>query len=183
MKLPDFIQYNRTAAAAALILVILAAVPLGTVRSVNALERKVEKLYDSGDREGGSVRSDLARMADYGQNLFAIADAIGCADPSFSSALSDLRAALGSPIMPADSADALMSAASLTYNRILSLPDLSETQKNSAISYFYEMDSTRMRLQNNEAYARAADRYNDALDSFPASLFCLGKSPAITFGH
>ena len=179
----DFIKYNRTAAIAVLIAVILAAVPLGTIRSVSALADKVEKIYENGDSRGGTVRAYLSRMADYGQNLYAIADALGCSDSSFADALAALRASLDSPIAEKNAAEELMSAASLAYNRIMALPDAPEAQKNSAISYFYEMESTRARLQNNQKYAAAAEKYNRALESFPASLFTGGRDTAITFGH
>ena len=183
MKLPDFLKYNRTAAIAALIVVILAAVPLGTLRSVGSLQRKVEKIYDTGDNKNGTVRTDLTRLSDYGQNLYAIADSLGCADANFADSVAALRASLDSPLMETDTVTALMSAASLSYNRILNAPDIPESQKNSAISYFYEMDSTRARLQNNKEYESAALRYNDAIETFPASLFCSAKDPAVTFAH
>ncbi|MBQ2708588.1 MAG: hypothetical protein IJF67_10005, partial [Clostridia bacterium] len=158
------------------------AVPLGAIRSLSSLEKKVEKIYDAGDERGGTVRTDLTRLADYGQNLFAIADALGCADAAFAGAIAALRASIGSPITDEDAVTPLMSAASLSYNRIMALPDVPEAQKNSAVSYFYEMDSTRARLQNNEKYAAAADKYNRALESFPASLFAGGRGQAIVFG-
>lgn len=179
----NFFKYNRTAAWAVLIAVIAAAIPVGAIRSVSALENKVEKIYESGNDRYGTARTDLSRLAEYGQNLLAITDSLGCADSQFDDALKELRAALTSPLADTDAVTAVMNAASLSYNRLIALPDVPEAQKNSAISYFYEMTSTLARLQNNEEYAKAAQKYNNAKSSFPASLFTGGKESAITFGR
>lgn len=177
----ETLKFNRVLAITVMILVIAAAIPCGVIRSVNALERKVEKIYDAGDERNGTVRTDLTRLADYGQNLYALAEPLGCADAAFAEAVTALRGTIGSPITDGDAITALMSAASLAYNRMMALPEITESQKNSAVLYFYEMDSTRARLQNNEQYAAAARKYNRAIESFPASLFCSGKESAITF--
>ncbi|MBE6562017.1 MAG: hypothetical protein E7662_12925 [Ruminococcaceae bacterium] len=177
----ETLKFNRVLAITVMILVIAAAIPCGVIRSVNALERKVEKIYDAGNERNGTVRTDLTRLADYGQNLYALAEPLGCADAAFAEAVTVLRGTIGSPITDGGATTALMSAASLAYNRIMALPEITESQKNSAVLYFYEMDSTRARLQNNEQYAAAARKYNRAIESFPASLLCGGKEPAITF--
>lgn len=179
----ETLKFNRVLAIAVMILVIAAAIPCGVIRSVSSLERKVDKIYDAGDERYGTVRTDLTRLADYGQNLYALAEPLNCADAAFAEAVTALRSTIGSPITDEDAVTALMSAASLSYNRMMALPDITETQKNSAVLYFYEMDSTRARLQNNRQYAAAAQKYNRAIESFPASLFCGGKDKAMIFGN
>ena len=176
----EILKFNRPLAIAVMILVIAAAIPCGAIRSVASLESKVEKIYDAGDDRNGTVRTDLTRLADYGQNLYAIAEPLGCADAAFADAITALRSTIGSP-MTEDVLTPLMSAASLAYNRMMALPTLTEEQKNSAVLYFYEMDSTRLRLGNNEQYDAAAQKYNRAIESFPASLFCSGKDRAMLF--
>ncbi len=177
----ETLKFNRVLAITVMIFVIIASIPCGTIRSVSSLEKKLEKIYNAGDERSGTVRTDLTRLADYGQNLYALAEPLGCADAAFAEAISALRASLDSPITEDDAMTALMSAASLSYNRMMALPEITEAQKNSAVLYFYEMDSTRARLSNNEQYAAAADKYNRAIESFPASLFCGGKEKAILF--
>lgn len=186
MKIPDFIRFNRPAAAAVLTVVVLAGVPLGAVRSVHALERRVETAYTDGSSKYGTPKADLSKLAEYAEQLYSIASANGCdgeGTGSMKPHIDALRQSLASPIADTDALTPLMSAASLAYNRLLNDEALSDAQKNSAISYFYEMDSIRMRLQNNEEYAAAAQKYNGALRSFPASLFCGGMDDAITFGR
>lgn len=178
----ETLKFNRVLAIAVLILVIAAAIPCGVLRSVSALENKVETVYDEGDKRDGTVRTDLTKLAEYAQNLYAAAEPAGCADTAFAEAIRFLQASLGTP-MTEDTLTPLMNAASLTYNRIMAHPALSEAQKNSAVLYFYEMDAIRARLRNNDAYADAARKYNRAIDSFPASLFCGGKDKAMIFGN
>ncbi len=177
----EILKFNRILAIAVLITVIIAAIPCGAIRSVSALENKVETIYSEGDERNGTVRTDLTKLADYAQNLYALAEPLGCADAGFADAVSAVQASLDSPITE-DTLTPLMNAASLAYNRIMAHPALTEAQKNSAVLYFYEMDAVRARLQNNEKYADAARKYNRAIESFPASLFCRGKDKAIVFG-
>lgn len=122
------------------------------------------------------------RFVTYGENLYAIAEALGCGDTSFDGANKALRAALDSPFGTPLSTEEVFRAASLAYNRILALEDVPVNQKNSATSYFYEMQSARMRLTDNEAYRTAAEKYNDAIRSFPASVLSPGRQPAAIVG-
>ena len=57
-----------------------------------------------------------------------------------------------------------------------------ESLKNLLIAYYYEMQSDEMRLANNEDYAKRANAYNRAIDTFPASVLCPGHTPAVLFG-
>ena len=178
----EILKFNRPLAIAVMILLIAAAIPCGVLRSVSALERKTERIYAEGDERDGTVRTDLTKLAEYAQNLYAAAEPLDCADAAFAEALRAMQASLDTP-MTEDMLTPLMNAASLAYNRIMAHPTLTEAQKNSAILYFYEMDAIRARLRNNDAYADAAQKYNRAIDSFPASLFCGSKDKAMTFGN
>lgn len=177
----ETLPYNRALAIAVMLLVIAAAIPCGAIRSVSSLERKTETVYNEGNDRYGTVRTDLTKLADYGQNLYAVAEPLDCADAGFAEAVRALQSSIGSP-MTEDTVTPLMNAASLAYNRIMAQPTLSEAQKNSAVLYFYEMEAIRTRLQNNETYADAVRKYNKAIASFPASLFCGGKEKVILFG-
>ena len=178
----EILKFNRPLAIAVMIAVIIAAIPCGALRSVSALERKTERIYEEGDKRDGTVRTDLTKLAEYAQNLYAAAEPLGCADAAFAEAIRAMQTSLDTP-MTEDTLTPLMNAASLSYNRIMANTALTEAQKNSAVLYFYEMDAIRARLRNNDAYADAARKYNRAIDSFPASLFCGGKDKAMTFGN
>jgi hypothetical protein len=65
--------------------------------------------------------------------------------------------------------------------RVVHIYKADETVKKSATAYFYEMQSTEMRLANNGDYAARADKYNDAIRGLPASLLSPGRKPAATF--
>ena len=78
-----------------------------------------------------------------------------------------------------EAADALYGAASMAYNRIINRTDVPDTQRQSAISCFYEIDSTRARLMNHKEYYAAAEKYNRAIRSFPGVLSA--RSPVDTY--
>ena len=124
----ETLKFNRPLAIAVLILVIAAAIPCGVLRSVSALERKTERIYEEGDKRDGTVRADLTKLAEYAQNLYAAAEPAGCADGTFAEAIRTLQASLATP-MTEDTLTPLMNAASLSYNRIMAHPTLSEAQK------------------------------------------------------
>lgn len=167
----NFIKYNRAAAWCALIVIILTAIPLGANLSVNRLEKSLIRIYEEDSPRYGSPRADLRRLADYGEQLSSIASAVLGEDASFRDEVDDLRR-LGEsdPLRQKEAADALFRAASMAYNRIIGTDGVSDSQKQSAIAYFYEMDSTRARLMNHEEFADAAVKYNRAVTSFPGLL-------------
>lgn len=167
----NFIKHNRAAAWCALILIVLGSIPLGAHLSVARLEKSLVGIYEEDSPRYGSPRADLRRLGDYGEQLCSIADATLGADSELRKAVADLRRlAETDPLRQKEAADALYRDASLAYNRILNTDGVSDAQRQSAISYFYEIDSTRARLMHHEEYAAAAKKYNHAVTSFPGLL-------------
>lgn len=167
----NFLKHNRGAAWCALVIAVIASVVLGANVSVSRLEKTLLRTYTEDSDRYGSPKADLRRLADYGEQLYAISSAVLGENPSFRDAISDLRTRSETdPLRQKDAADALYTAASLSYNQIINRADVPDAQRQSAISYFYEIDSTRARLMNHEEYAKAADNYNRAVTSFPGML-------------
>ena len=165
------LKYNRPLAWCVLIVLVIAAMPLGANLSVSRLERNLTRIYEEDSDRYGSPKADLRRMADYGEQLCSIASAVLGEDTSFRAAVTDLRRlAQEDPLRQKEAADALFRAASLAYNKIINRTDVPDAQRQSAISYFYEIDSTRARLMNHEEYYAAAVKYNRAIRSFPGVL-------------
>ena len=165
------LKYNRPLAWCVLIVLVIAAMPLGANLSVSRLERNLTRIYEEDSDRYGSPKADLRRMADYGEQLCSIASAVLGEDESFRRAVTDLRRlAEDDPLRQKEAADALFRVASLAYNKIINRTDVPDAQRQSAISYFYEIDSTRARLMNHEEYYAAAVKYNRAIRSFPGVL-------------
>ena len=166
-----FLKYNRPLAWCVLIAIVIAAIPLGANLSVSRLEKDMIRIYEEDSGRYGSPRADLRRLADYGEQLCSITAAVLGENASFRDAVNTLRRLSESdPLRQKDGADALYSAAAMAYNRLLTAEGISESQKQSAISCFYEIDSTRTRLMNHKEFSAAAEKYNRAIRSFPGVL-------------
>ncbi len=174
----QFFKYNRPAAIAALVLIVIFSVPLGAIRSVSSLAGRVETAYAD-----TQARSDLEKYVSHAENFAAAYEALCGSDPALRAAIGDLADAIDSPFEITDEPHTLSSlAASAYYKASLLTVEGTESLKNSLISYYYEMQSDEMRLSNNTDYAEKADAYNRAIRAFPASLFCPKHTPAATFG-
>ena len=174
------LKYNRPLAWCVLIVLVIAAIPLGANLSVARLDDTLTRIYEEDSDRYGSPKADLRRMADYGEQLCSIASAVLGEDTSFRAAVTDLRRlAEDDPLRQKEAADALYGAASMAYNRIINRTDVPDTQRQSAISCFYEIDSTRARLMNHKEYYAAAEKYNRAIRSFPGVLSA--RSPVDTY--
>lgn len=171
---------NRTVAWVAFAVIAALAIFLGANRTVASYRSRVEKSFRDGTKEYGSPAEDLKKYADCAWRLLAITgDTEGNA---FSVAYADLNKAKDDPFALGDSADRVYREATAAYQRFIAAGD-DETGKstNSAILLFTEMESTRMRLRNNEAYHKSALRLNGAVNAFPASILVADRRTAWTF--
>ncbi len=171
------IRHNIPLAVAALVLIVVLALVLGTVRSVSSLAGKAEKLYAKESDTYGSPKKDLTKIVEWSTELNAISVAAGCGE--FTDEIGALRDTLASPVGQGNSALALYTAASSAYARITAKKDITEDQEKSATLYFYDIQSTMTRLKSNEDYRRAAEKYNAAIRSFPGIL--LRRDPAAEY--
>ena len=172
----QFLKYNRGAASAALAVLVILSVLLGVNRSVSSLAGKVEDAYID-----TQVQSDLTKYVGYARQFAAAAEALYGKDAALTSAIEELNGALTTPIGMGDRLDAVSTLAAAVYYKLNLDEKADETVKKSAIAYFYEMQSTEMRLANNEDYAGRANKYNDAIRGLPVSLLSPGRKPAATF--
>lgn len=165
------LKYNRPLAWCVLIVIVIAAIPLGANLSVSRLEKKLIRIYEVDSDRYGSPKADLRRLADYGEQLGAIAAATTGEADAIHAAVADLRRlAQENPLRQRAAVDDLYGAASMAYNQIINRTDVPDSQRQSAISCFYEIDSTRTRLMNHKEYYAAAEKYNRAIRSFPGVL-------------
>ncbi|MBQ8746847.1 MAG: hypothetical protein IJZ08_03160 [Clostridia bacterium] len=174
----QFFKYNRTVAVIALVITVALCIPLGVIRSVTSLKVRVEDSFTD-----TQAQSDLKKYATHAENFIAAYEAFCGSDPDLREALSAYRDVIGTPFLMTDEMETLSSmAANAYYKASLITDEGDETLKNSLIAYYYEMQSDEMRLANNEDYANRANAYNRAIDAFPASVLCPGRTPAILFG-
>ena len=174
------LKYNRPLAWCVLIAIVIAAIPLGANLSVARLEGNLTRIYEEDSPRYGSPKADLRRLADYGEQLCAITSTVLGEDASFRGEVDDLRRlAESDPLRQKEAADALFRAASMAYNRIIGTAGVPDSQRQSAISCYYEIDSTRARLMNHKEYYAAAEKYNRAIRSFPGVLSA--RSPVDTY--
>jgi xanthine dehydrogenase molybdopterin-binding subunit B len=164
------ILHSRAAAILALILLIPISVVLGGRVALFRLAAKAEAAYTEDSARWGCAKSDAQKIAEYGDQLSAITAALTGDVSLAEKAEAARRAADASPIGQTEVV-ALYRAAAVAYQSLQIDPSLTDQQKRSATAYFYEMQSVMQRLANNEAYARAAARYNEACRSFPSSLW------------
>ncbi len=172
-----FLKYNRRAAIAALLVIILLSVVGGVNRSVASLARKAEDAYTE-----TKVYADLTDYVSYAQNFAAAHSALYGEDAALRHAIDALGKALVSPTAMTDELKTLSSLAASAYYKLSLDKTADETVKRSAMAYYYEMQSTEMRLNNNTEYKNRAMKYNTAICSFPASLLASGRKPAVLFG-
>lgn len=164
----SIISSSRPLAAVGLVLAVTLSVGGGSFRAVRTLENKTEKIYTKYDADAGSPKEDIAKIADYAEQLNAVALAAGAQD--FTEELSALRDNIASPLGQGDAVQKLCAAASLAYNQITAL-NAAEQQKTSAKLYYYDLNSAYQRLKNNELYNAAAEKYNGARETLLGGLF------------
>lgn len=174
-----FFKYNRAVAWAVLCVTVAFSLVFGVYRSVSQLESKAERIYSVESAQYGCAQSDISKLIGYGRELYAIHQSVLGENASLRDALSALDQAKSSPIRQDILARTLQQEAALSYNQLILCDSLTEQQKNSVTSYYYEINSTMQRLAGNRDYAKIAAQYNRACTSFPGSL--LGKEPAATY--
>ena len=169
-----FFKYNMGAAVGALVLIVILSVFCGVNRTVASRKSAVSSRFDK------TVAADLRSYAEYGSKFASLSSSLGCDVKDLQNALSALDNS--SPF--GGSGDAIVSAASKAssvYAELSSKKDADEALLRSAKSYYYEMESTVMRLKENKSYNSAAARYNKAVSSFPANVITGGGKPAAVF--
>ncbi len=172
----QFFKYNRTAAIIALVLIVILCIPLGTIRSVSSLKGRVQDSFTD-----TKVQSDLKKYASHAENFIAAYEAFCGSDPALRQAFGAYRTVIDTPFVMTDEMETLSALAANAYYKA-TLAEGDESLKNSLIAYYYEMQSDADRLARNTGYAKRADAYNRAIESFPASVFCPGRTPAALFG-
>ena len=171
---------NRAVAWAAFALIAALAILLGANRTVASYRARVEKSFRDTAGEYGSPAEDLKKYADHASRLFAITG--DTEKNAFSAALSDLNRTKEDPFALGDAADRVYGEAAKAYQRLLaSEGDDAGKRNNNAILLFAELESTRMRPRNNEAYHKNALRLNSAVKAFPASILVFDRRTAWTF--
>lgn len=169
------IKYNRPLAFAALVIIVALSIVLGCVRTLSSLENRVDKLYSS-----TKAMSDVTDLYGYASKIQAGAKAAGLDTAKLDDALEELSKTSSDPTALSDTVNAVFSESSILYSDISYSGKVADMT--SLTAYMAEIESTMMRLQNNTKYNEAALKYNRAIDSFPASVFALGRKSAAVFG-
>ena len=169
-----FFKYNVGAAAGALVLIVILSVFLGVNRTVASRKSAVSSRFDK------TVAADLRSFVEYGTRFASAASSLGCDVNGLQGALSALDNSSpfngsGEAVVPA------ASKAASVYGELSSKKDADDALLRSAKSYYYEMESTVMRLKENKSYNSAAARYNRAVSAFPANVITGGGKPAAVF--
>ena len=161
-----FFKYNVGASIGALVLIIILSVFLGVNRTVSSYKNNVIKNFTI---TGDSVSSDLQSYIDFAKQLSAIAAANGCNTAQLDAELAKL--VTDDPFSGADEAlNRASSAAAVVYAELSAKTNIDDRQRRTAVSCNAEMYSLISRIQNNDAYNKAAKKYNKAANAFPASV-------------
>lgn len=169
-------QYNRKLASICLICIIALALAFGTLRSVSALASDVERIYQNGSEQYGTLRTDIARLTSQANELLSLfAAVIGSNGDSIAlnNAISTLSGNLDHPCSAAFAqalADLRTYAAAVYYKLDIEESIQNTQQHTTAIAYYRELQSTLMRISNNQEYTTVAQKYNAAIQSPPGSV-------------
>ena len=182
-------QYNRKLASICLICIIALSMVFGTLRSVSALSSDVERVYQNGSEQYGTLRTDIAKLASQASELLSLYAAVIGDDKdsgALSGAVSALTENLDRPCSAvfAQALDDLRLYAAAVYYKLDIEESIQNTQQyTTAVAYYRELQSTLMRISNNQQYAAAAKKYNAAIQSFPGSaaagLLSLESAPVV----
>ncbi len=166
------IKYNRPLAAIVLVAVIVLSLVVGINRTLVSYKGKVDRIYDS-----SKAMSDLMDLHIYATKISSAGSIYGIDTSDLESALKALNDSIYDPTGLDDSVTEVYTQAGAVYSSLYA-----EAKDDVSItSYMAEIDSVMMRLKHNDDYNNAAERYNKAIKSFPASLFSLGRKPAPIF--
>ena len=174
------LKYNVPAAIIALVVIIALSIFLGTLRSVNSISKKVTAKYEVTHLKYGSPQTDTGKLVGYADQIIGIAGAAGVDCGALRSARDAFAGACSAPFDLSQAYSVLRSEEAAVYG-VASRSELTESAKNSLVSYHTEFISTCQRLAKNTYYNNQAKTFNSAIRSFPASLFFGNRKPAAVF--
>ncbi len=161
-------KYNRPLAVIALVIVVTLALVVGPIRTLSSYESKLERVYDS-----SKAMSDLMDLHGYATKISSAGSIMGVDTAQLEKSLKALNDSIYDPTGLGNSVTEVYTQAGLVYAAL--------DADTSTVAYMREIDSTMMRLKHNDSYNDAAEKYNSAIKSFPASIFALGKKAAPLF--
>ncbi len=161
-------KYNRPLAVIALAAVVVLALVVGPIRTLSGYENKLERVYDS-----SKAMSDLMDLHGYATKISSTGSIMGVDTAQLEKALKALNDSIYDPTGLGNSVTEVYTQVGLVYSAI--------DADTSTVAYMREIDSTMMRLKHNDSYNDAAAKYNEAIKSFPASIFAIGKDSAPLF--
>ena len=172
---------SRPFAAICLAVVIALSVLLGGLRSVKRLEKKAVNAYYTDYTNYGEADEDIKKLNRYASMLYSLCEACGCAVQDFGATVDAFDKTAGDPYLSDDLYQSLFNLSTLSYNVLINSNRATEQQRTSAKQYLYEIESTIRRLDNNDGYNAAAQKYNAAIGSFPVRLFLKNADGMIVF--
>ena len=164
-----------------LIVCILVCIPLSMLKTVAKLEKEAKAAYTENTSRYGDAEEDVGKLAGYASNLLSVCKASGVDCSELENLVNILKERKKSPIGLDDCYHELKTASSFAYENAILSKALTDDQKQSAILYQQEIESVCKKLANNKGYADAADAYNNAIESFPASLLFGRWEKAVKF--
>lgn len=164
---------SRKFAFLATILMIVAAIYLGGLRSLYALRSTAEEYYYVGSERSNSVVSYLEAEVSTARNLLTVAARYIPEDDSGALKLEDVAYELDSelyinPSLAAQKSENLKQEFTLLADRLDNMT-LSDSDSDYVRSLRSSMNSRQNQIAGNP-YNEAAQKYNDAIQQFPANL-------------
>lgn len=171
----NLIAKNRPLAIAALVLLLLAAVLVGPVRSVRSQESKLEKAFTSSAELYESVKPALVEFSRNADRFLDVYRQITGSDDEDSRAMANLlatfEAEMNTPFLSVTPAEIGRIAGSL-YARV----EDRDTEKDDARFYYRAMDDLIRKLAHNDEYNKAAEDFNKQTADFPAKHLRRGEA-------
>ena len=184
-KAPAMLK-KRAVAVVLMVLMILAAVYLGTFKSLKKLEHNLETDFLQGvDRDGFSIQNDLDIIVAQCYDLLTVSKNYVSTDNEDYRALENARTQLQTAVTVAEKSqanDLVYSAFGTLYFKVKDDPAITDTHKRLIAQYYTEVQSRRDTIRG-DGYNESARRFNDILSQFPVNLIypLTGISKASTF--
>lgn len=173
-----FLTENKRAAAIALVAAVLLSLIGGTARSISRLESSL-----IADYKNSEAASDMAVLIDSASQVNYVYKSVLGADAASDEVDAILQSLSPSPSpigLDGDTVSKLKNNTAVFFNTLAVSEKMTEAQEKSAKRYYYDLLNAWHMLCENEAYAKAAHKYNSAAIGIPLRFF--GLQPAAEFG-
>ena len=170
----EFIKKNRSAAAFILVAVVILSLLLGSFRSVSGIAGDLEREFNKKDKYGETVSATVDMLCRHITTFISEYEAVlgKCGEATVLLECSQALASEDGTVSGMTDIDEVRNAAILMHQRL----DKSENYPAEAKAAYAGIDSTISVLKKYDSYNAAAEKYNDAAETFVGRIFGLQRA-------